>query len=145
MHANVTAEATGRLLATRLWYMTDDPGMKDMLSFLIARDAMHQNQWLAVLEEIEDPYPVPSSFPQSEENERSSYVYLEQSDEAKIDRSHRFASGPSIDGKGEFRVERAEAYGEPPVLGPPQPEAETIIKQREGRFTREGAPAGQGG
>ena len=38
------AEATGRILATRLYEMTDDPGMKDMLSFLIARDSMHQNQ-----------------------------------------------------------------------------------------------------
>jgi len=35
---------TGRLLADRLWEMTDDPGMKDMLSYLVARDAMHQNQ-----------------------------------------------------------------------------------------------------
>src|SRR4051812_22194049 len=35
MYANVTAEATGRALATRLYEMTDDSGMKDMLSFLI--------------------------------------------------------------------------------------------------------------
>jgi Mn-containing catalase len=136
MHANVTAEATGRLLATRLWHMTDDPGMKDMLSFLIARDTMHQNQWLAVLEEIDDPYPVPSTFPQSEENERFSYVFLEHSDQAQVDRSHRFASGPSIDGKGEFTVQRAEPLGQPPVLGPPMPDAETIVRTKEARFTR---------
>ncbi|RYZ54068.1 MAG: catalase, partial [Chitinophagaceae bacterium] len=47
MHANVMAEATGRVLATRLYEMTDDRGMKDMLAFLIARDTMHQNQWMA--------------------------------------------------------------------------------------------------
>ena len=35
--------------------MTDDPGMKDMLRFLIARDTMHQEQWLAVLEELGGP------------------------------------------------------------------------------------------
>ena len=52
MYANVTAEATGRALACRLYAMTDDPGMKDMLSFLIARDTMHQQQWLAVIEEL---------------------------------------------------------------------------------------------
>lgn len=52
MYANVTAEATGRLLATRLYELTDDAGMKDMLSFLTARDTMHQQQWLAVLEEL---------------------------------------------------------------------------------------------
>jgi Mn-containing catalase len=47
--ANVTAEAPDRLLATCLHHLTDDPGMKDMLSFHVARDTMHQNQWLAVL------------------------------------------------------------------------------------------------
>jgi Mn-containing catalase len=32
------------VLATRLYNMTEDKGMKDFLSFLIARDTMHQ--WL---------------------------------------------------------------------------------------------------
>ena len=36
MLANATAEATGRTLACRLYEMTDDPGMKDALAFLIA-------------------------------------------------------------------------------------------------------------
>src|SRR3954462_9709719 len=52
MLANVTAESTGRMLACQLYRMTDDAGMKDMLSFLIARDTMHQNQFLAVWEEL---------------------------------------------------------------------------------------------
>ncbi len=47
MLANVTAESTGQMLACQLYKMTDDSGMKKMLSFLIARDTMHQNQWLA--------------------------------------------------------------------------------------------------
>lgn len=50
---NVTAESQGRLQACRLYEMTDDPGVHDMLSFLIARDTMHQNQWLAAIEELE--------------------------------------------------------------------------------------------
>src|SRR3954466_9228793 len=54
MRANVAAEAVGRTLAARLREMTDDPGMKDMLSFLIARDTMHQQQWLAAIEELGD-------------------------------------------------------------------------------------------
>lgn len=37
MLSNVAAESTGRMLACQLYRMTDDPGMKDMLSFLIAR------------------------------------------------------------------------------------------------------------
>src|ERR671921_1582173 len=52
MRANVAAEAVGRTLATRLYELTDDPRMKDMLRVLIARDTMHQQQWLAVLEEL---------------------------------------------------------------------------------------------
>ena len=72
IYANVTAEGTGRTLATRLYNMTNDPGMKEMLVYLIARDTMHQNQWMAVIEELkaERPQmPVPSSFPQEQENQ----------------------------------------------------------------------------
>ena len=43
MTANVAAESTGRTLAVRLYNMTSDAGMKDMLQYLIARDTMHQN------------------------------------------------------------------------------------------------------
>lgn len=75
MYANVAGETTGRVLATRLYEMTDDPGMKDMLAFLIARDTMHQNQWLAAIEDMGgNPLPVPNSFPQSKENHDFSYA-----------------------------------------------------------------------
>src|ERR1700710_744649 len=75
MYANVAAEATGRVLATRLYELTDDPGMKDMWSFLIARDTMHQQQWLAVIEELggREALPVPNSFPR--ENEKAEFAY----------------------------------------------------------------------
>jgi Mn-containing catalase len=63
MYANVTAESTGRVLATRLYNMTDDAGMKDMLSFLIARDTMHQQQWLAVIEELGGSAALPIRTP----------------------------------------------------------------------------------
>lgn len=74
MYANVAAESSGRLLVTRLWEWTDDPGMKDTLSFLIARDTMHQNQWLAVIEELQQPLPVPSDF--THEHHQFSYQYF---------------------------------------------------------------------
>ena len=48
--ALLAADDDRRALATRLWEITDDPGMKDMLGFMIARDTMHQQQWLAVIE-----------------------------------------------------------------------------------------------
>ena len=42
MYCNVAAETTGRVLAVRLYNAATDPGMKDMLHFMIARDTMHQ-------------------------------------------------------------------------------------------------------
>ena len=50
MYCNVAAYSTGRVLAARLYNATADTGMKDMLSFQIARDFMAQ--LLAVLEEL---------------------------------------------------------------------------------------------
>src|SRR3954466_11949380 len=65
---NVTAESQGRLQVCRLYNMTEDRGVRDMLSFLIARDTMHQNQWLAAIKELEaeglEGTPCPSNFPE---------------------------------------------------------------------------------
>src|SRR5579875_2798725 len=77
MYCNVAAEATGRALAVRLYNATDDPGMKDMLEFNIARDTMHQQQWLAVLEELGPSHlPVPNSFPQEKEKSEFAYNFI---------------------------------------------------------------------
>jgi Mn-containing catalase len=79
MMANVTAESSGRILAVRLYNMTDDPGMKDMLSFLIARDTMHQQQWLAAIEDmggLDASLPIPNSFPQEQEQQDVSYAFV---------------------------------------------------------------------
>lgn len=118
MLANVHAEASGRLLATRLWEMTDDPGMKDMLSFLIARDTMHQNQWMAVLEEQKDMgLPVPPDFPPSQEKEEFAYEFFVHSD-GEVPDDARWTSGSSVDSKGKFGVRQAEPMGEVPKLAP---------------------------
>lgn len=118
MLANVHAEASGRLLATRLWEMTDDPGMKDMLSFLIARDTMHQNQWMAVLEEQKDMgLPVPADFPQDQEKQEFSYEFFIHSD-GEVPEDARWTSGSSIDSHGEFGVREAEPMGDVPELAP---------------------------
>jgi Mn-containing catalase len=118
MLANVHAEASGRLLATRLWEMTDDPGMKDMLSFLIARDTMHQNQWMAVLEEQKDMgLPVPPDFPAAQEKQEFAYDFFVHSD-GEVPDDARWTSGSSVDSKGKFGVRQAEPMGEVPVLAP---------------------------
>jgi Mn-containing catalase len=51
--ANAAAEAQGRLQTARLYRMTDDPGVKEMLKFNLARDTVHQKQWLAAIEQLE--------------------------------------------------------------------------------------------
>ena len=124
MTANVTAESTGRVLAVRLYNMTNDPGMKDMLSFLIARDTMHQNQWLAALEELGSPtnvFPIPNSFPQESENQDFSYAFLGTQLDGSEPAQGRWSMGPSIDGKGTFTTRQAAPLGEKPVLGPARP------------------------
>lgn len=39
---------------TRLYEMTEDRGVRDMLSLMIARDTMHQKQWMAAIQELEE-------------------------------------------------------------------------------------------
>jgi len=91
MYANITAESGGRLLATRLYEMTDDPGMKDMLAYLIARDTMHQNQWVAILEDLGDSedafdvHPIPDSFPNDAENQEFNYDFMSTNTAAESD------------------------------------------------------------
>lgn len=137
MHANVMAEATGRTLATRLWESTTDPGMKDMLAFLIARDTMHQNQWLAVLEELGGPsaHPIPNSFPQEEEVSSVAYSFISTNINMPEKPIARWTDGTSIDGKGVFTYEHGTPMGEEPMLAPPIREgyaqAEQMINKKD--------------
>lgn len=120
MYANVMAEATGRTLVTRLYEMTDDVGMRNMLSYLIARDAMHQNQWLAVLEELGEHLPIPASFDQSKENQEYNYAFMETGVNGMPTPEGRWTSGKSIDGKGEFSV-KPQPGAQKPDLAEPDP------------------------
>jgi Mn-containing catalase len=135
MYSNICAEATGRALATRLYTMTDDPGMKDMLSFLIARDTMHQQQWLAVLVELQeqgDVLPIPNSFPQELENQEVNYLFLGTNIDlnAPIPQG-RWSQGVSLDGKGQFSAGRAMPMGQEPVLAPPRPDGFAQTQQMQ--------------
>ena len=131
MYTNVAAESTGRALATRLWEITDDPGMKDMLSFMIARDTMHQQQWLAVIEELGGAkgLPIPNSFPQSKENQEFSYAFITPNIDGSGTPEGRWTHGTSIDGNGQFSVLKAQPYGDEPKLAPPVPEGHAQTEQ----------------
>ncbi|WP_435737619.1 manganese catalase family protein [Cellulosimicrobium sp. PMB13] len=116
--ANANAEMQGRLQVARLYHMTDDAGVKDLLAFLLARDTMHQNQWLAAAQELRDEgieeLPVPSTFPLKQEDRSVSYQYINFSDGEHASEG-RWASGPTPDGKGEFE------YVPTPPAGVPMP------------------------
>jgi hypothetical protein len=51
--ADAAAEAQGRPQTARLYNMTDDNGVRDMLRFNLARDSLHQNLWLKAIEELQ--------------------------------------------------------------------------------------------
>lgn len=117
--ANANAEMQGRVQVARLYHMTDDSGVRDLLSFLLARDTMHQNQWLAAAQELRDEgyedLPVPSNFPIKKEERDVSYDYINFSNGEHASEGS-WASGPTPDGKGEFR------YVAEPEPGVPMPE-----------------------
>ena len=112
--ANAAAEAQGRLQTARLYNMTEDHGVQDMLRFNLARDTAHQNQWLAAIERLKadglEDIPVPIKFGLDIEYSEHSYEIWGLSDGTE---------GPaalpttSADGRGEFTYLRS-----PEPLGP---------------------------
>jgi Mn-containing catalase len=100
--ANANAEMQGRIAVARLYHMTDDHGVRDLLSFLLARDTMHQNQWIAAAAELKH------------EERDVAYQYINFSDGVAAAEGS-WASGPTPDGKGEF------SYVAEPQAGVPMP------------------------
>ncbi|QDP40300.1 manganese catalase family protein [Radiobacillus deserti] len=118
--ANLNAESQGRLQVCRLYESTTDPGVRDMLSFLIARDTMHQNQWMAAIEELEKNQKavVPSTFPQHLENQQVNYSFMNFS-QGEESAEGRWASGKTLDGQSEFDyIANPTAMGQVPKLQP---------------------------
>lgn len=113
---NVTAESQGRLQVCRLFSLTEDEGVRDMLRFLIARDTMHQNQWLAAIRELEqdglETTPCPSSFPQEEELHEVAYQFWNCS-EGTESASGGWGKGRTPDGRGQFQY-----LADPKPMGP---------------------------
>ncbi|MDP0499762.1 MAG: manganese catalase family protein [Verrucomicrobiota bacterium JB022] len=132
MLANATAESTGRMLACQLYKMTDDHGMRDMLRFLVARDTMHQNQWMAAWEELGGPknHPIPNSFPQEEELDEYNYTFFTtRKDDSVPVPEGKWSSGKSFDGRGTFKTEEMVPSGGKPNLGKASPKSAAQLDQ----------------
>jgi Mn-containing catalase len=118
--ANLNAESQGRLQAVRLYESTTDQGVRDMLSFLIARDAMHQNQWMAAIEELEQKESpvVPATFPEELQYQPVANAFMNFSKGEESEQGN-WATGESVDGKTTFKyIENPEALGQVPQLMP---------------------------
>ncbi|GAA4964185.1 manganese catalase family protein [Kineococcus glutinatus] len=94
--ANANAELQGRLQVARLYHMTDDKGVRDMLGFLIERDTMHQRMWTAAAMELQEKgietMPVPDKFPRDKNYLDASKQFINFSDGANA------ADGPWAQG-----------------------------------------------
>ncbi len=121
--ANLNAESQGRLQAVRLYEMTDDPGVKEMLSYLIARDTQHQNQWIAALQELEieeGGLIVPTTADEKWEAEGFAHQLFNYS-EGEASKEGRWASGLGPDGKEFEYVDHPKIVGGPLELNPAPP------------------------
>jgi Mn-containing catalase len=105
--ANVAAEAQGRLQTARLYNMTDDQGVRDMLRFNLARDTAHQNLWLKAIEELqtdglEGPI-VPTALFDEEYEEHAGTIWHLSDGPAGAEGG--WANGTAPDGKHKFSYE----------------------------------------
>jgi Mn-containing catalase len=119
--SNVAAEAQSRLQTSRIYNMTDDRGVKDMLQFNLARDTYHQQQWLLGIESlIEDGYtdtPIENSNGDEElaEQRRTFYGFDPESTAGE----GRWATGLSLLGEELEYVPDAQPLTDDKPLGPP--------------------------
>lgn len=93
---------------------------------------MHQNQWLAALEELggmTGAFPIPNSFPQAQENTDFSYAYLGFQADGSAPVSGRWGEGPSIDGKGTFVTGKLQPSDQKPDLGMARPDSGAQAEQ----------------
>ena len=96
---------------------------------MIARDAMHQNQWLAAIEELEadglgGPI-VPDTFPTELQNEEVAHQFWNCSDGTES-KAGRWAKGTAIDGA------KLEYLSAPKPLGPKIDEVEPVDPRLHG-------------
>ncbi|WP_110928557.1 manganese catalase family protein [Bacillus massiliglaciei] len=134
--ANLNAESQGRLQAARIYEMTEDRGVKDLLAVLLARDSYHQNQWAAAIAELEEKEGllVPSTFPREEERLDIAYTLynLSEGEEAA---AGRWANGAALDGQGEYKYEpNPQPEAPKPILSPAPPSLHNTLPDED--FTK---------
>ena len=122
--ANAAAEAQGRLQTARLYEMTDDPGVKNMLKFNLARDTLHQNLWLKAIEELQadglETTVAPNALFDEEYAEHATSVW--HLSDGTAGAQGGWASGKQPDGQHEFGyLLDPEPLGDVGSAPPPDP------------------------
>ena len=122
--ANAAAEAQGRLQTARLYNMTDDNGVRNMLRFNLARDTLHQNLWLKAIEELQadglETTVAPNALFDEEYAEHATSVWHLSDGTHGQDGS--WASGPQPDGQHEFGyLAKPEPLGDAASVPAPDP------------------------
>ena len=79
LRSNVAAEARAKILYERLINVTDDPGVKDALGFLMTREVAHQLSFEKALYAIRDNFP-PGKLPPIDQYARTYYNMSEGDD-----------------------------------------------------------------
>jgi Mn-containing catalase len=121
--SNVSAEAHSRLQTSRIYNMTDDSGVKEMLKFNLARDTYHQQQWLLGIEQlVEDGLAdVIEDSHADEENSDHNHTLYTFTDGSTAGEG-RWANSPSIVGGHQLTAQPAVAFSEDiGLLPPPDP------------------------
>jgi Mn-containing catalase len=102
--ANAAAEAQGRVQTARLYNMTDDNGVRNMLRFNLARDTLHQNLWLKAIEELQadglETTVAPNALFDEEYAEHASAIW--HLSDGTSGQNGGWAAGPQPDGRHEF-------------------------------------------
>lgn len=123
-YSNVNAEAQGRVQTARLYHMTDDPGVKDMLKFNLARDTYHQNLWLAGIEQLKEDglagTVAPTALFDEEHSEHATSLW-HLSDGTQADQG-RWATGTAPDGEHQNGfIADPQPLGDKASAPPPDP------------------------
>jgi len=105
LRSNVAAEARAKIIYERLINVTDDPGVKDALTFLMTREAAHLKSFEKALYSISSNFPPGKLAPDPEF--ANTYFNLSQgegdmdgpwNDESKFSRVDDWASMSAVDG-----------------------------------------------
>lgn len=166
---NLMAESQGNLQVGRLYQMTDDAGVRDMLSFNLARDFMHQNQWQAAIEDLHadglHTFLVPDTMPMDRVMMDQAHTFWNCSAGTQS-QAGRWAKGQTPDGMGSFdfiehprpltedmgqggpgdpRLHGTSQQSSPPTATGPNPRAGDDIAERALHMQLEQKGMGQGG